>query len=263
MKLSAVILSLLLVTILLGLAAVETQAESTLDNLPMPEFTVKLASHPYDVPTTYTIDEYTGQKITNPGFHVENQSIEVWIRNNLLLPSYCDGEKAQYYYDVRVKGHFGENWNKLYLYAPEGYDSGNLPPQSSSDYTILALPADYPYNAQLDFQVQTLLWQYTQIWIVEHPMMSGPDAAKLGHCEPRLTLGGTSDWSKTQTLALISETPSDTSSEPEPVAASTGVVQPMEQPFPTFQVVAASASIAIIVAAVLVFIKKRNHSSPA
>jgi hypothetical protein len=45
----------------------------------VPEFTVKLVAHPYDVPptTTTTIDQYTGQEIvtTIPGYHVENKSI--------------------------------------------------------------------------------------------------------------------------------------------------------------------------------------------
>ncbi|MCJ7763000.1 hypothetical protein MUP38_06065, partial [Candidatus Bathyarchaeota archaeon] len=42
----------------------------------VPEFTVKLADHSYDVPpsTTATTDPYTGKQTvtTQPGYHVEN-----------------------------------------------------------------------------------------------------------------------------------------------------------------------------------------------
>ena len=47
----------------------------------VPEFTVKLVAHPYDVPTTYSTDPYTGETITHAGYHMENKSIEVSIKN--------------------------------------------------------------------------------------------------------------------------------------------------------------------------------------
>ncbi len=53
----------------------------------VPEFTVQIAAHPYDVPPTTTtiIDPYTGKETvtTHAGYHVENKSIEVRIKNNL------------------------------------------------------------------------------------------------------------------------------------------------------------------------------------
>jgi len=56
----------------------------------VPEFTVELVAHPYDVPpvTTTTIDQYSGEEIvtTIPGYHVENKSIEITIKNQPFTP---------------------------------------------------------------------------------------------------------------------------------------------------------------------------------
>jgi hypothetical protein len=233
-------------------------------NLPAPEFTVKLASYPYDVPTTYTTNEYTGQNITHLGYHVENSSIEIWT-NNQPYGQPLNGDDVYYcFFNVREKGHFGENWKELYYCDPSAYSSGNLPPESSSEYTVLALPIDYPSDSQVDFQVQASVWHYTQIWIVEHPMMSGPDAAKLGHYEPRLTLLGTSDWSKTQTLTLESP-PSQTTPDPPQTEATSGEgTQQTQQPSTTLLTVVVTVTIAIALAiGTLIYVRKRKHIASA
>ena len=78
-----------------------------------PEFTVRLVAHPYDVPptTTTTIDQYTGKEIvtTTPGYHVENKSIEITVTNQPFIPyTDAEGHLINLYYNVRFKGHFGE-----------------------------------------------------------------------------------------------------------------------------------------------------------
>ena len=67
-----------------GLIIVTTRpiiVQAAQNKLATPEFSVKLVSHPYDVPTTTTVwvDPYTGEKTTttNQGYHVENRSIEI------------------------------------------------------------------------------------------------------------------------------------------------------------------------------------------
>ena len=56
----------------------------------VPEFSVRIVAYPYDVPpeTTTTIDEYTGKETTTtqPGYHVENKSIEITIKNQPFTP---------------------------------------------------------------------------------------------------------------------------------------------------------------------------------
>lgn len=79
--------TILLITAFLASSLMATQALTVEDiSKPFaPEFTVKTVAHPYDVPpkTTTTIDQYTGKEttITTPGYHAENKSIEVQIKN--------------------------------------------------------------------------------------------------------------------------------------------------------------------------------------
>jgi len=129
----------------------ESEFAQSITKPSVPEFTVKLVEHPYDVPTTYSIDKYTGENVTNPGFHVENKKIEISIKNQ---PSVY-GENYTLYYNVRVKGNFENNWVELYSYSDSS--SGNLPPKTDSQYTVLSLPADYPPNAQVNFQVEAII----------------------------------------------------------------------------------------------------------
>ena len=81
------IATLLLIIALMASNLIAVQA-LTIDDIPKPltpEFTVKIVAHPYDVPpkTTTTIDQYTGKETTTtqPGYHVENKSIEITIKN--------------------------------------------------------------------------------------------------------------------------------------------------------------------------------------
>jgi len=164
----------------------------------VPEFTLKLEAHPYDVPTTYGIDPYTGENVAiQEGYHVENKSVVFTIKN----------QPATYlFYNVRYKGHFGDSWTEVfsyYLYNPVSGDSspGNLVPQSSSfGYTTITIPAAFPYG-EIDFQVQALEWHYIQVFIHDHPM-APPPLNEIGHYEQRFTLDKTSAWSNTQTLTF-------------------------------------------------------------
>ena len=71
--------------------SVEPTEPASIPKPSVPEFTVKAVSHPYDVPTTYSTDPYTGETITHEGYHVENKSIEVWIKNQPFTP-YADAD---------------------------------------------------------------------------------------------------------------------------------------------------------------------------
>jgi hypothetical protein len=154
----------------------------------VPEFTLKFAAYPYDVPTIYGIDQYTGNNITiEEGFHARNETIIFTI------------EKQPYsnlFYNIRYKGHFGEVWTELYSYYE--YSSGNLFPQSDSEYTVIYIPANYPFvnGAEMDFQVQAVRYKYVKVFVIDHPWY--PELG--GHYEDRFALSIASGWSKTQTL---------------------------------------------------------------
>jgi hypothetical protein len=158
-----------------------------------PEFTVQAVAHPYDVPATYSIDPYTGENITHPGYHVENRKIEISIKNQ----HYAYGENYTLYYNIRIKGHYAQNWTELY-----GSGSDDLPAQSNSAYTVLSFSADYPNGSQVDFQVQAIVGHYYLL------IPSGPwveyEVAEMSY------------WSDTQTVSIgESQTPSPSLTTPE------------------------------------------------
>jgi hypothetical protein len=210
--------------------AQSTQKPST------PEFTVQLVSHAYDVPssTTSSVDPYTGKEnvVTYPGYHVENRSIEIKISNQPFAP-YTDanGNDVGIYYDVRVKGHFSDDWKDLYSpYESPTRDgpSGSYeksPAQSDSQYTILSLSPDYPTDAKVDFQVQAFEGYYSQYW----PYMAIPVYIWVFN-------GTFSVWSQTQTITIhwnaSASTTDTTPNQPTPILTE-ATTAPNSTPYST------------------------------
>jgi hypothetical protein len=171
----------------------------------VPEFTVKVVAHPYDVPTTYSTDPYTGETITHEGYHVENKSIEVWIKNQPFTPyEDAEGNEVNLYYNVRVKGHFEEDWSTPITYSES--DSAERIPRSSSEYTVLSLVDYYNPNATVDYQVEAIMGHfYTSYY---------PPGHAIAFPVTSFQVDETSGWSVTQTLT-IEEVPTP-SPEPAP-----------------------------------------------
>jgi hypothetical protein len=190
--------TLLLITVLAvsSLIVVKSAFAQSIPKPSVPEFTVKLVAHPYDVPTTYTTDPYTGENITYPGYHVENRSIESTIKNQ---PSVW-GENYTLYYNVRVKGYFEKNWTELQSHSA----------QSDSKYTVLSLPVYYPPKAQVDFQVEAIIIHsyenrvFSDDWLAQHPLAEVMQPGLEDIYEQEFTIVGTSGWSETQTVTIPS-----------------------------------------------------------
>jgi hypothetical protein len=176
----------------------------------VPEFSLKLADHSYDIPLTYTYstDPYTGQEIKTPhgGQHVENLTIDIAIKNQPV--------SANLYYNIRVKGHFApeSEWKELYSPYSDRNREGDYfcyqisPIQLSSQYTVISYPiANYPVKGQVDFQVQALEGTFTQFY--PYALISAYGYQFKGEL---------SGWSNTQTIAL-----SENSASPSPTAIPT------------------------------------------
>jgi hypothetical protein len=151
---------------------------------------VELVAYPYDVPSTNTtkIDQYTGEVtvITTPGYHVDNRTIEVVIKNQRFTPyTDADDNEIKLYYKIQLKGHFGEDWEEA---------SGNIE-QSSSNFTVFSIAADYPNGSQIDFQVKAILGHYYTAFSPPGHAIAFPYGA--------FQVDEDSGWSNTQTLALI------------------------------------------------------------
>jgi hypothetical protein len=199
-------LALCLVTILAVtslLIVLPTKAQ-TIPKPSVPEFTLQIVSHPYDVPTTTSIDTYSGEEIIHQGYHVENNSIQVKIKNQAFNPiDITENENSwttNLNYNVRIKGHFAEqsqDWIELYQ-ASDGYPQ----PTSGLDYTIISYTIgvnthtflgtrmiDLKGGDKVDFQVETMSGY------IHREATSIPGSGWV-------FTGETSGWSSTQTVTI-------------------------------------------------------------
>ena len=125
----------------------------------IPEFSVKFVNASYEIPASSTINPYTGQNETSPSSYIENYSIQVIVKNQPFTPQWNPEGNSGFiptlYYNVRMKGHFEDNWK--ILYSPDT----DFPTQSNSDYTMVYSeefnPNGLTTNYQIDFQVQALI----------------------------------------------------------------------------------------------------------
>ena len=194
----------------------------------VPEFTWKLGAHPYDVAAATSTDFYTGETVITDGYHVENRSLEVTIKNQPYT-SYMDagGFYTRLSYKFRFNGLYEENW---IMYPTYPYGSFNA---SHSDYTVISIPfSSYPLNdvstgSQVDFQVQALNGHEDKIY-----------TGTFGTSETDFYyefVGETSNWSSTQTLTLddsaSTATPDPLPSESSPTPTTSAL--PSQNPTAT------------------------------
>ena len=227
----------LIVIMILGFASVgildfgSVQASTPLEpnrSLFAPEFTVTLESHPYFESPKYRVDPFTGERETiHNGYHVENKSIIIRIKNTPFTPYYDEfGSFLELFYVFQAKGHFEGSWTQL--------DSIHV---SDSEYSVKYYPigdeTDELFLRQLsvgdtvDFHVKE------QLGILDYP----PGAYQFG--SPSIKYPS-SDFSETQTLTFT-ELPTPT---------------PTTEPFPTTITVASIAIVAVIGIGILVYFKK-------
>ncbi|MCL2258007.1 MAG: hypothetical protein FWC14_07465 [Candidatus Bathyarchaeota archaeon] len=121
----------------------------------VPQFSIRVIDDSYYVPpsTTTTVDQYTGKEtmISTPGHTVEQRKREVVIKNQAFTPyTDADGRVYSLYYNVQVKGHFGDEWHTF----------SRTVFQSDSEYTVVAnvgyaaLPAP---GSQIDYKVEAIV----------------------------------------------------------------------------------------------------------
>ena len=170
----------------------------------VPRFTIVTVYSPYDVPPTQSIDPYTGQSTTIPSYHVENKTTEIKITNQPFTPFQITISDTNwtinFYYNIRLKGHFTPNWNYYQYY--NGSSDGNLVQTPNSEFTIVPIDSYLPTNGQLDIQVQGMIgYEHGYVDVSGVPVT------------PRIITGESSDWSPIQTIN-VSE--NNTSPSPSP-----------------------------------------------
>lgn len=204
--------------VLIVLAAVFTvslgHAETSILKPNVPTFTAKLVDHSYEVPTTASIDPYTGQTVNHPAHHVENSTIDLTIKNQpytpILVHEGTSNWTASFYYNVRVKGHYADDW--MNVYSPDT----DYPKKSNSTYTVLTYSTrgDNGFDVggrmlasnsgnQIDFQVQAMIG-------ATHRGYSANATDQLDMF-PFVFDGETSVWSSTQTVIILDNSATATS----------------------------------------------------
>jgi hypothetical protein len=225
--------SLILVSVARFGTAQASTSDSSIPKPSVPEFTVALVDSSYDVPTTYSIDPYTGENVTHLGYHVERTSIEVKIKNQPFTPyeiqdSYGNNWTINFFYNIRIKGHFSGDWIELYR-ASDGYLT-----QSDLQYTVISYvwggDADtvmgtkmikLPAGGQVDFQVEAMIGYVHREITIPVPGTGW------------VFTGETSGWSNTQTITIgESQTPTPSpATTPTPTAPNMGPTSaPTQEP---------------------------------
>ncbi|MCL5876651.1 MAG: hypothetical protein M1540_02430 [Candidatus Bathyarchaeota archaeon] len=230
-----------------------TEAFTSIPKPSTPEFTAKYIDSSYDIPTSSSIDPYTGQTITTQAQHVDNRTIEVKVKNQPFT-SYVDDKSnftIELYYTIRVRGHFGGNWTEVF-----SVDNAH-PVQSNSDYTTISLPlggnigpfASLPTNSssQIDIQVEA---------------MTGYFSRTVGFASWYFT-GEESGWSSAQTLT-IGETAQTSTPGASQLSTSPSVNPTVSQAFGLdlvgIAVVILFAVIIVLLVFVVIYLRKRGVS---
>jgi hypothetical protein len=200
----------------------------------VPEFTVKYVDRSYDTQPTYSVDQYTGQKVvTEPSQHIDNRTIEITIQNQPFTPfTDISGNTINLLYSVRYKGSFGVEWVAMFgeraawagvydPYATWGYPTQDYSSQSTT--IVFKLPWNI-VDGCMDIQVEALEGYTSKVanesvggalWAVyEYPFF-----------------GEESGWSSTQTLNLANG--SVTNSTPNPTVPVMPTTTPTSTLMPT------------------------------
>jgi len=257
--------TLLLITVLVvsSLVIVGSVFAQSIPKPSVPEFTVELVDSSYDVPTTYSIDPFTGENVTHEGYHVKSTSIQVkiknkpftsfWIQENPLAANWT----VNFFYNIRMKGHFSEDWIELYN-PSDGY----VHQDSESEYTVRTYTwgggdADsilgtkmirIPVGAEVDFQVEAMIGYVHR------------DASTFW--APWVFEGEKSGWSGTQTITILDNQTPTPSLEPTPTPSPELTPTPYSEPQQLGQEVILGVAVTIAVIAVglglLLYLIKRK-----
>ncbi len=157
--------------------------------------------------TTSTTNPFNNKTTTTtiPSYLVRNITIDLTIVNQ-PYPAIINGNASFVYYDVQIKGHFGQDWTELFPYY------NNSPVQSNSQYTVISLPDNYQVGDQIDIQVQAAIG-YKIITLIGHPPEPNVYTTSVDFQH------ASSDWSPTQTFTVpatsLSPSPTKTPNVPE------------------------------------------------
>jgi hypothetical protein len=249
---------LLLIAVLAvsSLIVVESAFAQSIPKPSVPEFTLKFVDNSYDVPTTYSTDPYTGATVTHSGYHVQNRTVEVNIKNQPFTKYEADGQIIDFYLNIRMKGNYAEDW--IDIYSP----SRGFLTRSESEYTKIAYSLydnEFPFwenfgqSGVVDFQVEALIGSV-------HRIING-SATNILQMAPWIFEGEESGWSNTQTLTISASSSPNSTSPTSPDQTTERATNGTSQTW-QFESIIGTVIAVVIGAGVLVYFKKRKRQAP-
>ena len=144
-----------------SLILVESASAQSATKPNVPEFTLKYVDlGTYDVPpsTSPSTNPYTGEttNITISGYHVDNRTIELTIKNQPFTSYESNGQIINFFFNVRFKGYYVQNWTNLYYtedYIVENYSSA----YTKLSYSLGRIFGELNPKGQVDFQVEAII----------------------------------------------------------------------------------------------------------
>ncbi len=210
----------------------------------VPVFTVQLVGPPYTIPTTYSLNQSSGQIVANIGYTNQYSFIVLTIKNQPYNPTY-----GTLYYNVREGSD--NSWSYPLEPTFEMYDT--YPTQSTdSDYTNISLPiGQISIGYTTGIQVEAMLGSINR-------NASLPGA-------PWEFEGATGAWSNTQTVSVpasipLSPTPAPSSSTSTLTPTPTVTVTSVSSASYTFLLLIALVVIAfllVVIIFLLIYMRKR------
>jgi hypothetical protein len=281
-KCFAVFLTLTIAMSCLSLFVVKPANAQTIPKPSVPEFTVQYVDNSYDVPPIYETDEFTGKTgVVSGGYREENWTIQITIENQAFSYS-SNGVTYHLYYNIRVKGNYGENWRDYYeVYTGSASEDGSKTAdfingygslQSNSQNTIFLIPAsnfqlsslepNYPEERKFDIQVRAVVGHDSIEYVVRNYLVYSPDLYGV----EAIAVDAKSDWSNTQTLTIgKNPTPTPWLAPPE-TPWDTQTIEPDSTTIITVGVslnqlsllaIGLGVAVAIAVAAVVLILRKK------
>jgi hypothetical protein len=168
----------------------------------IPEITVTYTDNSYDVPSSTSVDSFSGEIIKHPGYHVLNGSLEVSIKNQQYNSYYdSNGHSIKMYYHIRMKDHSATEWH--YTTDPTSeYFSARDGEYTTMYYPVTDNGVGYTYDGfrtpsgKADFEVEAFIGYATKVITNPNDIVLRPDDYHYDF------FGETSGWSSTQTVTI-------------------------------------------------------------
>jgi hypothetical protein len=198
----------------------------------IPEITVTYTDNSYDVPSSTSVDSFSGEITQHPGYHVHNGSVQISIKNQQYNSYYdSNGHLIKLYYHIRMKDHAATEWH--YTDDPTTkYFSAHDTEYTSWYYPVTNNRIGYTWDGittqsgMADFEVEAFIGYSTKVITNPNDIVLRPDDYHYDFT------GEISGWSSTQTITIGSSITQSTptASPNQPTLNPTTTVSPTQTP---------------------------------